>query len=384
MKVKNLCFLFFISLVLLLVWQIFPEERNLFEIINKNENKINLENIWPEKLKNPPSVIKGIYVTSWVAGNEKRMAELIELIDQTELNAIVIDVKDFSGYLAFPVISSFLKSFGTEQIRIKNFAQLVNQLHQKNIYVIARITVFQDPVLAEKRPDLAIRSKRTGKIWKDNKGLAWVDPASFEVWNYILAIAKEVDRYGVDELNFDYLRFPSDGDLKDLSYPIYDEKKGQREILKEFFDYLSKNLRKQNIKISADFFGLVTVNKDDLGIGQILEDFLPYFDYLCPMVYPSHYASGFLSYKNPALYPYEVIKYSLENAKKRVDDFKKKYPDVSVGEFRPWLQDFDLGANYDEKMVRLEKKAVVDVGLSNGWLLWDPKNIYTRTALDKE
>lgn len=384
MKVKNLCFLFFISLVLLLVWQIFPEERNLFEIINKNENKINLENIWPEKLKNPPSVIKGIYVTSWVAGNEKRMAELIELIDQTELNAIVIDVKDFSGYLAFPVISSFLKSFGTEQIRIKNFAQLVNQLHQKNIYVIARITVFQDPVLAEKRPDLAIRSKKTGKIWKDNKGLAWVDPASFEVWNYILAIAKEVDRYGVDELNFDYLRFPSDGDLKDLSYPIYDEKKGQREILKEFFDYLSKNLRKQNIKISADFFGLVTVNKDDLGIGQILEDFLPYFDYLCPMVYPSHYASGFLSYKNPALYPYEVIKYSLENAKKRVDDFKKNYPDVSVGEFRPWLQDFDLGANYDEKMVRLEKKAVADVGLSNGWLLWDPKNIYTRTALDKE
>lgn len=384
MKVKNLCFLFFISLVLLLVWQIFPEERNLFEIINKNENKINLENIWPEKLKNPPSVIKGIYVTSWVAGNEKRMAELIELIDQTELNAIVIDVKDFSGYLAFPVISSFLKSFGTEQIRIKNFAQLVNQLHQKNIYVIARITVFQDPVLAEKRPDLAIRSKRTGKIWKDNKGLAWVDPASFEVWNYILAIAKEVDRYGVDELNFDYLRFPSDGDLKDLSYPIYDEKKEKREILKEFFDYLSKNLRKQNIKISADFFGLVTVNKDDLGIGQILEDFLPYFDYLCPMVYPSHYASGFLSYKNPALYPYEVIKYSLENAKKRVDDFKKNYPDVSVGEFRPWLQDFDLGANYDEKMVRLEKKAVVDVGLSNGWLLWDPKNIYTRTALDKE
>lgn len=354
----------------------------------------------PEKLKNPPVTIKGIYATSWTAGTEKSIDYLIDLIKKTELNAIVIDIKDYTGYISFDTELPFIKNLGTEKIQIKNFNDLIDKLHQNNIYVIARISVFQDPALTLKRPDLAIKSKKTGAIWKDRNGISWLDPASPEVWNYILTIAKEVNRRGVDELNFDYIRFPSDGDMQDLAYPFYDEKTPKKEVLREFFQYLSDNLRPQGVRLSADLFGLTIVNPDDLGIGQVLEDAAPYFDFICPMVYPSHYASGFLGYKNPAEYPYEVIKYSLEAGKKRLMAMTAtptpkpnatSTPSIlptpkftKVAELRPWLQDFDMGAVYNEAMVRLEKKAVSDTGLSAGWLFWDPKNVYTVSAFDLE
>jgi len=349
----------------------------------------------PEKLKNPPAVVKTVYATSWSAGNEAKINYLVDLIKKTELNAIIIDIKDYSGYIAFETNSPLIGSIGSEKVQIPNLNKLINKLHQENIYVIARITVFQDPVLAEKRPELAVKSKKTGKIWKDRKGLAWLDPASPEVWNYILILAKEADSRGFDELNFDYIRFPSDGDLNDLVFPFYDEKKPMAGIIKEFFQYLSSNLRPGGVKISADLFGLSTINKDDLGIGQVIEDAAFYFDFVCPMVYPSHYASGFLGYQNPAAYPYEVIKYSMENAVKRLAALNlaqaatssavvSPTPFPKIAQLRPWLQDFDLGADYNEKMVRLEKQAVVDAGVSNGWMLWDPKNIYTTAALDLE
>ena len=355
---------------------------------------------WPERLKNPPQTVKALYATIWTAATEKQMDYLIKLATSTEVNAVVIDVKDYTGHVSFETQSSLIKAVGSEEVQLKDLNKLINKLHKENIYVIARITVFQDPILASKRPDLAIKSKKTGVNWKDNKGLSWVDPASPEVWNYILTVAKETERYGFDELNFDYVRFPSDGDMKDLAFPFYDGQRPKHEVLRDFFQYLSGNLRPSGIKISVDLFGLATVNHDDLGIGQVLEDAAPYFDFICPMVYPSHYASGFLGYSNPAAYPYEVIKYSLESAKKRLEILTAtptplanatttssvlptpKYEKVAG--LRPWLQDFDLGATYDARMVRLEKQAITDLGLSSGWLLWDPKNVYTPAALDPE
>ncbi len=370
---------------------------------------------WPERLKNPPQTVKAVYATIWTAATAKQIDYLINIATSTEINAIVIDVKDYTGHISFETQSPLIKSVGSEEIQLKDLNKLINKLHEKNIYAIARITVFQDPVLAMKRPALAIKSKKTGANWKDHKGLSWVDPASPEVWNYIVTVAKETERYGFDELNFDYVRFPSDGDMKDLVYPFYNAQRPKHEVLGEFFKYLSDNLRPSGIKISADLFGLAAVNKDDLGIGQVLEDAAPYFDFICPMVYPSHYASGFLGYTNPAAYPYEIIKYSLENAQKRLNAMiatptpnlnATTTPPTSaaggggaptslsasvgaakfakVAELRPWLQDFDMGATYDAAMVRLEKKAVTDLGLSSGWLLWDPKNIYTVSALDPE
>ncbi len=345
----------------------------------------------PEKLKNPPAIIKAVYATTWTAATETQINRLIDLANKTEVNAIVIDIKDYTGKIAFGTNSPLIKEIGSEEIIIKDIDALINKLHANNIYAIARITVFQDPLLAAKRPDLAVQSKSTGKTWKDNKGLAWMDPASVEVWNYIVTVAKEIDKHGFDELNFDYVRFPSDGKMSDMVFPFYDATKYKSTVIKEFFQYLSDNLRKQGIKTSADLFGLATVNNDGLGIGQIIEDAALTFDAVCPMVYPSHYATGFIGLKNPGAYPYEVIKYSMEAAKKKFDALEVlknsttspiEIREAKIAQMRPWLQDFDLGADYTAEMIRLEKKAVLDAGFNEGWMLWDPRNIYTAGALD--
>ncbi|NLA08200.1 MAG: hypothetical protein GX873_00680 [Parcubacteria group bacterium] len=373
-----------------------------FDITNHSQTVIVDDT--PKKLTNPPKNIKAIYLTANTASDEKRMDEIIDLANKKEINAVVIDLKDYSGHILFDTKSEYLKKFETEDILIKDLKTLINKLHKNGIYVIARITVFQDPVLAEKRPDLAVKSKKAnGAIWKDNKGLAWIDPAAPEAWNYILVISKSVMQYGFDEINFDYVRFPSDGLLSDMSFPYYDGVKEKREVLKEFFKYLSDNLRPLGIKISADVFGLTTVFNHDMNIGQVLEDTLLYFDYVCPMVYPSHYASGFLGYKNPANYPYEVIKYSLDTAQIRINKFKEEklaenpYQNLRIAVLRPWLQNFDLGAVYDASMIIKQKEAVYDslcpnwkiegfdnCSNYNGWFLWDPKNIYTPSALEDE
>lgn len=345
-----------------------------------------------EPLTNPPETIKAIYLTGWSAGSDKKINQVIDLIKNTELNSVVIDIKDYSGYVAYDIKIPDAEKYKSKEIKIPKINSLIKKLHDENIYVIARITIFQDPVLAKARPDLAIHSKSKLAIkpntqnltpetlWLDHKKLAWIDPAAKEAWDYNISIAKDAAGRGFDELNFDYIRFASDGNLKDMAFPFWNGKASKRETIQSFFKYLREQL--PNIKISADFFGLVTVQNDDLGIGQIIEDAYAYFDYVSPMVYPSHYAKGFLNYKNPAQYPYEVVRYSMDSALKR---FKNN----NASKLRPWLQDFNLGAKYDAKMVKEQIQAVYDAAsstpeLTNGWMLWNPTNNYTRGALINE
>lgn len=358
--------------------------------------------IEPQKpLDNPPTEIKALYATGWSAGSKKKMDYLIDIIKETELNAIVIDIKDFSGYILYDTGFEPAKNYDAVEIRIPKINALIKKLHDENIYIIARLSVFQDPRLALARPDLALMSSSTGKLWRDNKGLNWIDAASQEAWDYNIGIAKDVLGRGFDEINFDYIRFPSDGKLADIIYPFWDQKTPLRKVMKSFFTYLRAQL--PDARISADLFGLVTVDTGDLGIGQYLEDAMPYFDYIAPMVYPSHYHSGFIGYKNPGAYPYEIIKYSMETAIKRLITYNQQLTTniaTSTGpsvvshklsvKFRPWLQDFDLGAVYNADMVRKEIQAVYDAATStdpalvNGWMLWDPANTYTRDALRLE
>lgn len=338
-----------------------------------------------EPLSNPPSVIKAIYATSWSASSQSRMDYLINLINTTELNAIVIDIKDYSGFIAYDTNVPEVGEYGAEEIRIAKPNALIKRLHDNGIYVIARQTIFQDPVLAKARPDLAIKNSVTGEVWKDRKGLSWMDPASKEVWDYNIAIAKDAADRGFDEINFDYIRFPSDGDLSVISYPFYNASTTLKTTaMANFFRYLDENLN--GVKTSADLFGLSTVNYDGLGIGQIIEDAYKSFDYVAPMVYPSHYANGFQGYQNPALYPYEVVNYSMETAVARLNNLKNATGagPVVYAELRPWLQDFDLGADYTAEMVRAQIKATYDADPSMGWMLWDPRNEYTKGALNSE
>ncbi|MBU2109777.1 putative glycoside hydrolase [Patescibacteria group bacterium] len=328
----------------------------------------------PVHLPTPDSV-RGIYMTSWVASTRDWRASLVKLVEETELNSIVIDVKDYTGKIAFEVSDPELQKIGSAEKRIDDVKDFVKSLHEKNIYAIARIAVFQDPYLAKVRPDLAVKTK-TGTVWKDKKGMTWVDPCSKEVWDYTVRIAKETERMGFDELNFDYIRFASDGDMGNIVYHHCVQGVSKADALESFFKYLSENLKELEVPISADLFGMVTTNTDDLNIGQVLEKAEPYFSYICPMVYPSHYPATYNGFKNPALYPYEVIKLAMDTASQRLI-IATSTPD----KLRPWLQDFDLGATYTAEMVRKEKQAVYDAGLRS-WLLWDPSNQYTREALD--
>ncbi len=323
-----------------------------------------------------PTSVKAVYMSSWVAGTPSFRNQIIELIDSTELNAVVIDVKDSTGVISFPMDDPLVKSYEPFENRIRDVENLIDTLHEKNIYIIARVTVFQDPLLASKRNDIAPFRKSTGGLWKDRKGLAWVETGSTEVWEYNVAVAKYAYKIGFDEINFDYIRFPSDGDMNDIGYRFYDPATTTKaEKLREFFEYLHGEMKAIGAPISADFFGMTMTNKDDLNIGQVLENAIPYFDFIAPMVYPSHYPTGFHNYKNPASVPYEIIRISMDEGVKRAISASS-----TPNKLRPWLQDFNLGATYTAEMVRAQIQATYDAGL-NSWMLWDPSNKYTRGAL---
>lgn len=349
----------------------------------------------PEPLAAPPEIIKAVYATSWSASQDSYIDYLFDLASTTEMNAVVIDVKDFSGYVAYDTGLPEVEKYKAERIRISDLDALIEKLHNREIYAIARISVFQDPRLARARPDLAIQSKvklereklstsTVATLWLDKKGLAWIDPAAQEAWEYNAAIAQEVKSHGFDELNFDYIRFPSDGDLSDMVFPFWDEASQKRTVIGDFFRYLRQKL--PETKMSVDLFGLSTLSASttDLGIGQVIEDGYESFDYVCPMVYPSHYASGFQGYETPAKYPYEVVRYSMDNAFIKLKAYNQSFQ--KNAQLRPWLQDFTLTTPYDARMVKLEINAVYDAAGEDfkGFMLWNPNNIYAREALKSD
>src|SRR3989344_2958777 len=265
-----------------------------------------------------PTPVKGVYMTSWVASNIILRNGLVKLIEDTELNTLVIDIKDYSGRIVFSIDNPELKSFGSEEIRIKDLAQFIESLHKKGVYVVGRIAVFQDAYFVKHRRDLAVKNKAGVDVWKDKKGISWIDPGSREYWDYIILLSKEAREIGFDEINFDYIRFPSDGNMQDISYP-WSSTTPKHLVMREFFQYLDNNLNETGLKTSADLFGMTTTAQDDMGIVQLLEDTLPYFDYVMPMVYPSHYPTTFMGYKNPVAYPYEVVKFAMQGAVNRAN-----------------------------------------------------------------
>ena len=325
-----------------------------------------------------PEPVKGLYMTSWVAGTTKIRNNIVDLVDITEANSIIIDIKDYTGKISFAVENPELQEVGSSENRIPDIVDFIESLHKKNIYVIGRLSVFQDPYFIKIRPELAVKTNTNKNTpWKDKKGISWLDAGAEDVWHYVESIAEEAYSKGFDEINFDYVRYPSDGNMRDIYYPI-SQGKIKSEVLKSFFVYITDALRAKGIKTSVDLFGMTTTNTDDLNIGQILENALLYFDYVCPMVYPSHFPPTWNGFKSPAKNPYEVVSISMGKAVERalaipVDSFK----------LRPWLQDFNLGANYTSDMVRAQIKATYDVGLTS-WMLWDAANTYTKDALDKE
>ena len=370
-----------------------------------------------------PEAVKAIYMTQCVVGTPSFRADLVKLIDETELNAVIIDIKDYTGKIAFDTDHPDLAASVSDQCGARDIKTFVEMLHSKGIYVMGRITVFQDPYYSSTHPDLAVKfASPAGAVWKDHNGLSFIDVGAKPYWDYIITLSREAHTLGFDELNYDYIRYPSDGPMQNIVFDWAGNKEKQV-MLEEFFAYLQKEMKDPTKYpagvnppiISADLFGMVTTNYDDLNIGQVLERALPYFDYVAPMVYPSHYPKGFNGWNNPNTVPYELIKFVLGSAVRRTIASESQIEtlgskpitksvvvpptssttasttkEVASGNFtkeiydkdkiRPWIQDFDYGGDYDVAEVRAQIQATYDVGLDS-WMLWAPSNRYTRGAL---
>ncbi len=316
--------------------------------------------------------VKGLYITAYSAGSSKKMSSIIDLINATELNAVVIDIKDYSGLVLYDSDVALVNELDLEDDRVGDIAALIQRLHDNDIYVIARQTVFQDPILAEKKSEWAIKSKGHGGLWRDHKGLAWVDPTKRDVWQYNLAIAKEAIDLGFDEINFDYVRFPSDGNMKDVQYT--NGEKERYEVMGEFYHFLNEKLSHESAYISLDLFGFVMERHDGMSIGQRLHDSVSEVDYICPMMYPSHYPPGHLGLENPADHPREVFESGMKRGQPYFENRRAKS--------RPWIQAFNLGAIYDAQKIR-DQIDVIEAYTDGGWLLWNAANRYSDAGLKR-
>ncbi len=353
-----------------------------------------------------PEPMYAIYMSQCVAGTPSFRDKLVSMIDETALNAVVIDIKDFSGTIGIPTVDPRFEDVTLVSCGASDMKAFIKTLHEKGIYVIGRITVFQDPSYTKQFPEQAVQSiARPGEPWKDHKGLAFVDVSSEPYWEYIVALSREAHAIGFDELNYDYVRYPSDGPMADAKYV----NNNKAEALEKFFAYLHENVSPLGVVMSADLFGYTTLLTDDLGIGQQLERALPYFDYIAPMVYPSHYNKGFAGLANPNSDPYKVVYTSMVEAVRRAlapettvrtldgtplfrdevvpatESTATTTRKVATGTFtkdvhdklklRPWLQDFDYGKDYTPADIEAQIKATYDAGLTS-WFFWDPANRY--------
>jgi hypothetical protein len=298
-----------------------------------------------------PDEIRGVHVTMAIASLPGRLEQYL---GTPGLNAIELDVKDENGYIG-P---------GT-YYNAKRAARLV---HSHGIYLIGRVVTFEDPVLSEKRPALAIRNS-DGTVWHNNAGLGWTNPYDRRVWAYNVNVAAAAAKAGFDEIQFDYVRFPSDGDLTQIRYPGR-HPQAMRWTIPAFVQYAARRLHPLGVKVSVDVFGLSATR--DLGIGQLPRRVSTYADAVYPMVYPSHYNEGEYGIAQPDDRPGAVVSRSLADFERALEGRRTR--------LTPWLQDFSLGRTYTLEDVRLQI-AAAQAHHTNGFLLWNPEGVYTAAAL---
>ncbi len=324
-----------------------------------------------------PEHVRGLYVNAWAAGSRSRMEGILDVVRRTEVNSLVIDIKDASGYVSHHTELPMAREIGaTEEIRIRDLPGLLDRLEGEGVYPIARIVVVKDPILAEARPELAVQDT-AGGIFVDSKGLKWLNPYSRAVWDYHVALAREVAEMGFPEIQWDYVRFPdlSDSDRARSVYPGAGPT-SRPDAIREFLRYTRTNLADLDVEVTADVFGVTTSASRDVGIGQVWESFIDAVDVALPMVYPSHYWTGSFGFERPNAYPYEVVRNALYDAIRRSATVD------SAGATRPWLQDFTLGEPaYDVPEVRAQIQATYDAGIQE-WILWNPGSRFTVGALE--
>ncbi len=327
-----------------------------------------------------PVKVKGIYVSGPVAGIA-RMDELIELVDQTELNAIVIDIKNDEGKVTYKMQSDQVQDLEAGVGYIPDIEVLVKKCKEKNIYLIARIVAFRDPYLAEKKPEWAVHTK-DGGIFRDKSGLAWVNPYERGVWDYLLEIATEAAAAGFDEIQFDYIRFSTDVKTEEVDYGPEDESIGKIGIITEFTEYMYEKLRPLGVYVAADVFGTVIENETDQQIvGQDYVKMAEHLDYICPMVYPSHYRNGSYGIAVPDADPYRTIYGACSASVQELGVLAEE----NRAQVRAWLQSFTASwvpghISYGPQQIRAQIKGAYDAGYDE-WILWNAAVKYQRDSL---
>lgn len=320
--------------------------------------------------------VKGVYVTAYSAGGS-RMDQLINLIDDTELNAMVIDIKDDEGYITYKTDNPKLLELGDSQPFIKDIHQLIDRLEKHDIYPIARVVVFKDTILAKKNPELSFR-KSDGTVWKNGGGDSFVNPYEREVWEYNLEIAKEAAKLGFKEIQFDYVRFPEGFEKRADSLKYTKTEQSRVDVVADFVQYAREELAPMGIRVSVDIFGYAASVPAAEGIGQDFVKISKNVDVISPMVYPSHYSAGWYGSQTPDKAPYQVIKGSMEDTHKKLDELGEKKPII-----RPWIQDFTaswLGSGnytkYGKFEIEEQIRALKDTNVDE-YLLWNASNRYT-------
>jgi hypothetical protein len=316
--------------------------------------------------------VRGVHLTAWVAGTQSMRLRFLDKLKNTQVNAVVVPVKESDGKVYIPGVAQ-AEAFGTVRKAIPKPQQLVEDLHSRGLRAIARIVVFKDNVLPYKKPDWAIQD-RDGGFWTNRGGLAWVDPYKREVWEYNLNIASVAAGLGFDEIQFDYIRFPSDGDTTRCRYSQPHSSTTATAAMTEFVQTAVKRLRPLGVDVSVAVFGLTTSHSGGMGIGQDLEQLTLAADIVSPMMYPSHYGKGEYGIKDPNRSPYKIIRYGLRDAKRVLKEESYK--------LRPYFQDFSLGFRYGPKQVRAQIRAAAEHGV-HSWIFWNPVNRYNWKALGR-
>jgi hypothetical protein len=327
-----------------------------------------------------PEVLRGLYVNRWAALGRK-MGQLIDVAKKTEVNALVIDVKDDRGFVLYKSKVPLAIQIGADTNSAMSHTRLraiLDTMAANHIYPIARIVVAKDPLLASAQLDWAIKRKDNLEPWLDKNGNPWLDPHHKEVWKYAADLAKEAYDLGFSEVQFDYVRFPDEKRLvREATYPLANGRV-RAQVIRDQLGYVRSLLKPLEMPMTIDVFGLTATDTTDMGIGQRWEMFVDQADVVLPMVYPSHFAPGTYKLANPNARPYATIDHAMKDAIRRSSKV------ANAAKVIPWYQDFTLGPpHYYAEQIRAQKKAGYDNGFQS-WILWNPGSRYTESALDPE
>ena len=331
----------------------------------------------PAPLVATPSPLRGLYVNRWAAVGEK-MWQLIDVAKRSEVNALVIDVKDDRGYVLYRSRVALAREIGADTVapmRADRMRAVLDTMRAHGVYPIARIVVVKDPVLARKRADWAIKRASDGESWLDKNGKPWLDPHHRGPWQYAVDLACEAIDLGFSEVQYDYVRFPDEKRLvAEASFPLA-RGRDRASVIRDQLRFVRGSLRPYGVPVTADVFGLTTSDTTDMGIGQLWERFIDAVDVVLPMTYPSHYSPGNYGLRRPNAAPYQVIDRALRDAKRRSAGI------ANAARIIPWYQDFTLGApRYGAEHVRAQIQAGYDNGVHD-WMLWNASSRYTIGAL---